>query len=96
MLSRSFCRKAKRGRHVRLDEERSHSGLVRRLGKAVYPQGYRGFKSPPLRQIKMTYRKIGHFYLETKENRTSLPVVDSDSKPGDLTSQTLTLCVTSG
>lgn len=32
--------------------ERSHSGLVRRLGKAVYPQGYREFESLPLRQIR--------------------------------------------
>jgi hypothetical protein len=29
--------------------ERSYSGLVRSFGKAVYPQGYRGFKSRPLR-----------------------------------------------
>jgi hypothetical protein len=31
--------------------ERSHSGLVRRLGKAIYPQGYRGFESLPLRIV---------------------------------------------
>ena len=29
--------------------ERSHSGLVRTLGKRVCPQGYRGFESLPLR-----------------------------------------------
>jgi hypothetical protein len=39
---------------VSSDEERSHSGLVRRLGKAVYSQGYRGFESPPLRQYNRT------------------------------------------
>ena len=29
--------------------ERSHSGLVRTLGKRVNPKGFRGFESPPLR-----------------------------------------------
>ncbi len=33
------------------DEERSHSGLVRRLGKAVWGQPHRGFKSLPLRHM---------------------------------------------
>ena len=30
--------------------ESSHSGLVRHLGKVVYPKGYRGFKSLTLRK----------------------------------------------
>jgi len=30
--------------------EGSHSGRVRRLGKAVYPKGYRGFESLTFRQ----------------------------------------------
>ena len=40
-------------KHLRnlLTLERSPSGLWRRLGKPVYPQGYRGFKSHPLRQV---------------------------------------------
>ncbi len=33
-------------------KERSHSGLVRTLGKRVNLQGFRGFESPPLRQHK--------------------------------------------
>jgi hypothetical protein len=36
--------------------EGSPSGLWRRLGKAVYSQGYRGFESLSLRQVK----KIKH------------------------------------
>ena len=35
--------------------ERSHSGLVRRLGKAVWGQPHRGFKSLPLRQSIFIY-----------------------------------------
>ena len=31
--------------------ERSHSGLVRLLGKQLCPQGHRGFESHPLRQF---------------------------------------------
>src|SRR3989338_8542996 len=31
--------------------ERSHSGLVRALGKRVDPKGPRGFESPPLRHV---------------------------------------------
>ena len=43
-------------------EERSHSGLVRCLGKAVYSQGYRGFESLPLRQEKgARIFRYGHF-----------------------------------
>ena len=41
--------------------ERSHSGLVRGLGKLVYLNRYRGFESLPLRQkFAMDYLKIPH------------------------------------
>lgn len=36
--------------------EGSHSGRVRRLGKAVYPKGYRGFES-------LTFRTIIHIKM---------------------------------
>ena len=32
--------------------ERSHSGLVRTLGKRVYSQEYQGFDSLPLRHVQ--------------------------------------------
>lgn len=35
--------------------EGSPSGLWRRLGKAVYPHGYRGFESLSLRHIESEY-----------------------------------------
>jgi dihydroorotate dehydrogenase len=38
--------------------ESSHSGLVRHLGKVVYPKGYRGFKSLTLRQFEHMKQKI--------------------------------------
>ena len=41
-----------RGYHP-LHTERSHSGLVRALGKRVNLKGFRGFESPPLRHVKI-------------------------------------------
>ena len=46
--------------------ERSHSGLVHRLGKAAYPKGYREFKSRPLRIdsfVLSCFNLCRHYYI---------------------------------
>ena len=55
-------------------------GLVRRLGKAVYLQGYRGFKSLPLRQkqLKIMNDQIEKLEKEIAEIRERNKRVEQD------------------
>ncbi len=57
---------------IALITERSPSGLWRRLGKAVYPQGYRGFESLSLRQTLKTLLKSSVFNVFLRGIRTGV------------------------
>ena len=51
--------------------ERSHSGLVRLLGKQVYSQGYREFESPSLRlRLAEALAKLGFIGFKRTQSAT--------------------------